>query len=359
MLSSVATPYAATRKNVADCCASPVEDRAFRAAVLDAIRLALPFDGYVWVLTDPASSVGVSPLAYIPNLDMRQLPQIIRAKYATSINRWTNLPEGGCAGLAATTGGDLARTALWRAAAKELPVVDILSAVLRDRFGCWGFLDLWRSDGAVFSDDDAQFLSSLLGQLTVAQRSRVAQMFGPGIAAAADRGPALVLLDDDLRPVTETPAAEQSLRRLLPTDPRDAPIPAAALNVAAQLLASEQGIDSSPPHSRMHSHGGTWVTLQAARLRSSGASMAASIAVTIDSIGLADRVDVFGRAHGFTKRETDVVAELSRGNSTRQAAQRLGVSEYTVQDHLKAIFAKSSVSSRVELIARASGTAAT
>jgi DNA-binding NarL/FixJ family response regulator len=86
--------------------------------------------------------------------------------------------------------------------------------------------------------------------------------------------------------------------------------------------------------------------------------MAASIAVTIDSIRLADRVDVFGRAHAFTKRETDVVVELSRGNSTRQAAHQLGLSEYTVQDHLKAIFAKSSTSSRAELIARASGTAA-
>jgi DNA-binding NarL/FixJ family response regulator len=359
MLPSVANRYAVTRKAIADCCASPLEDRPFRAAVVDAIRPAVPFDGYVWVLTDPASSVGVSPLAYIPNLDMRQLPQIIRAKYATPINRWTNMPEGGCASLAATTDGDLARTALWLAAAKEMPVIDILSAVLRDRFGCWGFLDLWRSDGAAFSDGDAELLSSLLGQLTVAQRSRVAQMFRADPAGADDRGPALVLLDDNLRPVTETPAAEQSLRRLLPTDPRDAPVPAAALNVAAQLLASEQGIDSSPPHSRMHSHGGAWVTLQAARLRASGASMAASIAVTIDSIGLADRVDMFGRAHGFTKRETDVVGELSRGNSTRQAAQRLGVSEYTVQDHLKAIFAKSSVSSRAELLARTSGSATT
>ena len=86
-------------------------------------------------------------------------------------------------------------------------------------------------------------------------------MFRPGTSTCDDRGPALVLLDDNLRPVTETPAAEQSLRRLLPTDPHDAPIPAAALNVAAQLLASEQSIDSSPPRARMRSHHGAWVTL--------------------------------------------------------------------------------------------------
>jgi DNA-binding CsgD family transcriptional regulator len=355
----VATRHTVARKAVTECCGSSLDDRAFRAALLEAIRPALPFDGYVWVLTDPSSSVGVSPLAYLPGLDMRRLPDIIRAKYATSINRWTTMPTGACAALAATTQGDLGRSALWRAGIKELPIVDILSAVLRDRFGCWGFLDLWRCAGAVYSDDDTLFLSSLLDQLTTAQRCRVAQMFGSTTPAVDDRGPALVLLDDDLRPVTQTPAAEQSLRRLLPTDPRDAPIPAAALNVAAQLLASEQSIDSSPPHSRMHSYRGAWVSLQAARLRPSDTTLAASIAVTIDSIGLADRVDMFSRAHGFTKREADVVVELSRGHSTRLTARRLGLSEYTVQDHLKAIFAKSSTSSRAELIARASGTAAT
>jgi hypothetical protein len=151
--------------------------------------------------------------------------------------------------------------ALWREAVKLLPIVDILSGVLRDRYGCWGFIDLWRGHGPVFSDDDAMFLGSLLDQLTAAQRSRVAGMFGFATSAPDDRGPALVLLDDNLRPVTETPAAEQSLRRLLPTDPRDAPIPAAALNVAAQLLASERGIDTSPARARMHSHDGAWVDI--------------------------------------------------------------------------------------------------
>ena len=352
--SAVANQHAAARKAVAERCASSLDDRSFRAAVLEAIRLALPYDGYVWALTDPASAVGVSPLAYLPGLDMRRLPNVILGKYTSSVNRWTAMPASGCAGLVATTGGDLGRSALWRAVADELPVVDVLSAVLRDRFGCWGFLDLWRFEGGAFTEVDVQFLGSLLADLTVAQRSRVAQMFGQGPESVDDRGPALVLLSDDLSLVTETPAAEQSLRRLLPTDPRDAPVPAAALNVAAQLLAHEGGVDASPARARMHSHGGAWVTLQAARLRSSDA-MAASIAVTIDSTGLGDRLDVFSRAHGFTKRETEVVVELARGDSTRLVAQRLGLSEYTVQDHLKNVFAKSATSSRAELIARASG----
>jgi hypothetical protein len=31
-------------------------------------------------------------------------------------------------------------------------VSDIASIVFKDRFGCWGFLDLWRIGGRIFAD---------------------------------------------------------------------------------------------------------------------------------------------------------------------------------------------------------------
>jgi hypothetical protein len=40
--------------------------------------------------------------------------------------------------------------------------------------------------------------------------------------------PALVLLDDDLNAVGETAAADYSFRRLLPSQPSQSPLPAAA-----------------------------------------------------------------------------------------------------------------------------------
>jgi DNA-binding CsgD family transcriptional regulator len=40
------------------------------------------------------------------------------------------------------------------------------------------------------------------------------------------------------------------------------------------------------------------------------------------------------------------------GSSSRQIAGSLGMSEYTVQDHLKRIFAKFEVNSRAELLAK-------
>ncbi len=54
----------------------------------------------------------------------------------------------------------------------------------------------------------------------------------------------------------------------------------------------------------------------------------------------------------LSEREQDVVRELLLGKSNKQIAQALGISARTVEFHLKNIYAKSRVGSRVELILR-------
>ena len=46
---------------------------------------------------------------------------------------------------------------------------------------------------------------------------------------------------------------------------------------------------------------------------------------------------------------------LANGDDNRALARRLHVSEHTVSDHLKALFAKTSARSRAQLISRALG----
>jgi DNA-binding CsgD family transcriptional regulator len=57
------------------------------------------------------------------------------------------------------------------------------------------------------------------------------------------------------------------------------------------------------------------------------------------------------KAYGLTPREEEVTQLMLRGATTAQAARRLGISSYTVTDHIKAIFEKTGACTRGELCA--------
>ena len=58
--------YARARETILRICRGGVDARTLRLEVLDAIRRATGFDAYAWLLTDPETSVGSSPLADVP-----------------------------------------------------------------------------------------------------------------------------------------------------------------------------------------------------------------------------------------------------------------------------------------------------
>ena len=164
----------------------------------------------------------------------------------------------------------------------------------------------------------------------------------------------MLLLTDALEQCAGTSEGDSRLRALLPTPPGHSPVPAVALNVAAQLLAREAGVDDHPPTARVHQGDGRWVEVRAARL-GPGPRGPATLAVTIEPIAPARRVDVYCRAIELSARETDVVGSIVGGADTRRAARELGITEHTVNDHLRSVFAKSGTHSRAELVRAAHG----
>lgn len=353
--------YARAHEAIGRICRGGLRPRELRLEALAAIRRAVGFDAYAWLVTDPETAVGSSPLADVPCLP--RLPRLIRLKYLTVANRWTTLP-GAVASLAQATGGDLSRSLMWRELLREYQVTDIASSVYRDRFGCWGFLDLWRTGAPPFTREDLGFLAGIAGPVTAALRQGVAGTFAQEstqASAPADdgdqppAGPVVLLLSPDLEVRAQTPQAQRYLRMLVPPEEGQAPVPAGAYNVAAQLLATEAGADGHPPMARVHLAGGRWLTLRAARM-DTGLPGASDIAVSIEPAAPGDRVAVFARACGLSRRETELLGHLVAGASTREVARQMSVSENTVQDHLKSVFAKTSTRSRRALLACALGT---
>jgi DNA-binding CsgD family transcriptional regulator len=324
-----------------------------RLAVLDRIRAAVGFDAYAWLLTDPETEVGAAPLADVPWLS--ELPRMIRLKYLTNVNRWTGL-DGPVAFLRAASGGGREGSLLWRELLRAYDVSDVASLVFRDRFGCWGFLELWRQGpDAPFTEEDAAFLGAIAEPVTEALRRGQARTFDEVAAPPARAGPAVLMLSPELEVRAQTSETEEYLRLLVPPDADRRPIPSGAYNVAAQLLAVEAGVDDHPPTARVHLTGGVWLTLRAARIGDDTPVDQRDIAVTIELTSPADRLALFARACGLSPREAELLGHLVAGSDTRRTAQEMFLSEHTVQDHLKAIFAKTGARNRRALLARAAG----
>ena len=332
-------------------CRVHTDDRALRTALLSEIRREMAFDWYAWLLTDPETEVGSAPLAEIPTI--RDLPRLIRAKYVTSLNRWTDL-ESSVATLQTASGGELRRSEVWSELLRVYGVVDVASLVFRDVYGCWGWLDLWRgAKSGPFDTRERDFLAGIVATITAGLRGAVARTFHDGPTHPVGRdGPLVLVLSPQLEVKTQTPDTEAYLRTLIPPVGDRRAIPAAAYNVAAQVLAVEAGADRHPPSARVHLHGGVWLTLRAARVDTLVPLPERDIAVAIEAASPAQRRDLFARSHALSPREVEVIEQITRGGDTRTIAAALFVSEHTVQDHLKSIFAKTGTRSRRTLLAR-------
>jgi DNA-binding CsgD family transcriptional regulator len=348
------------RERIEAVCADSLDARSLRLHVLAVLRQVVDFDAYVWLLTDPVTAVGVAPLADVPCLP--ELPALIKAKYATPLNRWTALQrrKSPAGTLIDAAEGDLTRSLMWSDVLRRYGIGDVASAVFADQFGCWGFLDLWRnSTSDPFTVADAGIVAAVAATLATALRQCQARTFvDPATPHRPDLGPVVLTLDDELRITSRTAASRAWLEALLPPAPDERAIPASVYNVAAQLLAVEKGIDAHPAFARTHLADGFWLALRAARLSSdqTALSHAPTIVVTIEEASASERVELFGRAFGLSAREYELLGLLANGSDTRSMARQMSLSEHTIQDHLKSIFAKTGAHDRVTVLSRALGT---
>jgi DNA-binding NarL/FixJ family response regulator len=345
--------HARAVERIVRLCGAHDDTRTLRLSLIDEIRRTVGFDAYAWLLTDPETEVGCAPLADVPWLT--ELPRQIRLKYLTSVNRWTRLDRA-VAALRAATSDQRELSLVWREMLAGYGVHDVASLVFRDRFGCWAFLELWRIDSGVeFIDAEVEFLTEIADPVTEALRRCQARAFDEASSVVDRTGPVVLVLSPQLEVRAKTPETDKYLRVLVPPDADREPIPAGAYNVAAQLLAVESGVDGHSPSARVQLATGEWLTLRAARIGDTVSADKRDIAVTIESASPAERLGLYVRACGLSSRETELLSHLATGADTRHIAKMMFLSEHTVQDHLKSIFAKTRVRSRRTLLTRAIG----
>ncbi|MBP2411288.1 hypothetical protein JOF48_000087 [Arthrobacter stackebrandtii] len=243
-----------------------LESHAYRAGVLGELHAVVGHDAWVWPLADPVTTVGVAPMAQGPFAG--ELPALISLRYRTAVNRWTALPvnPSRAVSLKQRVGDVPGRSALWGFLSRY-GVVDVLSIAFADRWGLWGWLELWRGQGrSDFSIAEAQGLQTMSAAIATGLRNCSAREFQGGAPDGFTSGhrQAVLVLDEELSIVGQTESAALWLD-LLQRAPRPYNgVPAEVLNVAAQLMAVECGVDAHPARSRVHVGSGVWASLSAA-----------------------------------------------------------------------------------------------
>jgi DNA-binding CsgD family transcriptional regulator len=321
-----------------------------RYAAIETLRRAVGFDRWCWPLTDPGSGLstsGIGEFDFWPSL-----PRLAALEEHGDVTSKPSLVAGRRASIAlsAATGGDLARSRRWRECLSPYGIGDELMTACRDRHGCWGSVELMR-DGAdaPFDDEDARLLEELAPTLGTLLRRSLLQSW------QADRGdprplpPATLILDPELGPSSWTPtftdwlAELPAAREMLPT---------AIYEIGARVLTPREAATGLPASVRVGTRTGRWAVIEGAPLE--GAELG-HVAITVRAATADEIFDLLGKTYDLTRRERQLVALVLEGLATKQLAEALCISPYTVQDHLKAIFAKTGVRSRRELSSHLAG----
>jgi DNA-binding CsgD family transcriptional regulator len=193
-----------------------------------------------------------------------------------------------------------------------------------------------------FAEDDTRLLAELAPLLGALLRRGVV---GADAAESGDAPPpGTLILDDELQPAGWTPAFRDWLAEL----PGSGGLPPAVFEIATRALAPV----GLPNRVRIRTAAGRWAVLEGAPLEGAGSGR---VAITARAAGAEEVFDVLCRAHALSPRERQLAALLLHGLSTEQLASALFISAFTVKDHLKAIFAKTGVRSRRELISHLTG----
>lgn len=352
---------------------SDLDHKVLRGAVLAELGRMLAFDAFVWPLCDPRTAVGMAPRARIPC--PQELPRLIRLKYLSGPGRWTSLMHASppATTLMRAAQGDPSHSPVWNGLLQRYGVRDVLSAVFADKYGCWAWLDLWRTGASgrvtgAFSDHEIAYLGRVAEALTPALRGAAAREFrnlpapGPNSEPAAVRPDlpeqAVLTLDEELAIAGQTASVDEWLQLLQPGPFPHQHVPAEVLNVAAQLMAREAGVDTHLAECRVHVGAGHWASLRASRMASGMPGSTPPLAVTIQACSAPERLDLFARAFGLTPRQGELLRLAAAGVDTAAMAEAHNVTVYTVQDQFKQIFQTCGVHSRAALLAMALGTRA-
>jgi DNA-binding CsgD family transcriptional regulator len=331
----------------------------YYAEVTARLRRVVPSAAACWHTVDPSTHLVTSDSPtelisrgiFTPDGATAAGQGIIASEYfVQDLNTFASLarkrvPVGTLTG---ATGGKLERSVRYQNVLEPAGIPYELRAAFVTRGRCWGAVHIARLEGQPdFTAQDVSALASVTGLVAEGIRASLRLDASRGSDAGAT-SPGLMLLGPRNEVELITPPARELLDLLssgVSSGSGEIP-PSAVLALAEYTRRAPAGAE---PKAVAVPTGAGWITLHASL---PDGNTAGRVAIVVERSASPAATAVRLEAHGVTAREREIAGCLAAGLTNSDIAERLVLSPYTVQDHIKSLLEKTNVSSRQELVAR-------
>lgn len=316
---------------------------------------ALRFDRWCGLLLDPATLMNTGGY-HDEGLPVEVLPRLLEIEVGEAdANAMPTLhrSRAGVSTLDRATRGRSTDSRRFREVLAPVGLGREMRAVLRDRGSVWGGLVLFRSSSDPdFSDDDVALVAEVGAELARAVRRCLLHSEHAHRDAADGPGVAMLTVDGmDVSFDMTSRAAGRWLDDIPDGRVQPSGTPLTVVTLVQRALRSETGAADI----RLRGRSGRWLTLYAEAVEPTEPRAwptAGCVSLVVEPTRPHELAEVIADAYALTAREREVARLAVTGLTNREIASTLWLSVYTVQDHVKAVFAKLDVRNRAQLTSR-------
>lgn len=332
-------------RSIKRVCHAGLDSIALRAEVARRAAAIVPTEACGLAATDPET--GLFTHGWIDGIPDGLIREFMEVTYLDEVSDFLDLAASG-----ETTTTDISEP--YRDQLRAYGLRRGAHAVFCSGGEMWGAWCMYREGGSrPFDERQLRFMRAIAPHvgygLRYAATMEAASASGP---ATGDAAPGVLVLDARGQITLKSGPATAQLEDLANVGLAADSLSYAVASVLTRLRAVHATADGAVrTELRAQGRSGRWYTLHGSLAEPDSAGDSAAV-IVIQPAGPLETPTSLSHRYGLSPRQREVLLLVIRGESTKRIAHRLGLSVYTVQDHLDSVCEKVGVRGRKALLAR-------